>query len=291
MILSGRELDGPGFTAAQCEALFAAVLINDRVDAETRLPDAITLDHGAARLLDCFRLCRQLWKTGVDRRELIGLTRRLARDHDLGAADRLRFKYARAEFKQLRFAYALYDATHRYPWLLDYVTRTMGRLQDAYKHGQVKTVVRTARLLRFLLSPLPWFILRLRIGRLQPVSGAGFRAYVARQVGLLQAVLAHDQVTGAQFHATRKIVSRQVSFYDTLRTLEPSPEAYLMSRSLSAINGLMGAMHDELVERRKAGTQDYHRQSFSLPAEIRQRLAALAERYASSLSQDAGPIC
>ena len=52
-----------------------------------------------------------------------------------------------------------------------------------------------------------------------------------------------------------------------------------MSRSLAAINGLMGTMHDALIEQRIAGTRDYHREPFALPDEIRRRLTMLAERY------------
>jgi hypothetical protein len=284
VILRADDLDSKIFTAKHCDALFEAILIDDEVDAHTELPDHITLDFNRDQLIDNFRLCRQLWKTGVDHAELVELSQIVAREGDLGPEDRLRYKYARAKFKHLRFAYALYGAGHRYPLLLNWMTTAMGHLQDAFKNGQPGPVARQAALSRIFLSRLPQHLLAREIDHLVPSSGIGFRTYVERQIMTLKSILAMDAVTGREFHETRKIISRQVSFYDTLRTIQPSDEAYLMSRSLSAINGLMGRMHDELIERKVAGTQDYHRERFALPEEIRDRLSALVARYLKSSS-------
>ena len=50
---------------------------------------------------------------------------------------------------------------------------------------------------------------------------------------------AKPQLTGREFHDVRKIISQQVSYYDTLRSLDPeNKEALLISRFLAAINGL-----------------------------------------------------
>jgi hypothetical protein len=279
MRLDAQALDEKRFTQEHCDRLFAAVLINDEVDTHTELPDHVRLDYDAAQLIDCFRLCRQLWQTGVRRDVVLNLTRKLAVDHDLGAEDRLLFKHARAKFKHLRFAYALYSAGHRYPILLNWITTAMGHLQDAFKNSHGAAVSRQAVLGRFFLSPLPQTLLAREVGHFTPTTTKGFRTYIEQQVTTLREVLAQDFMTGHQFHATRKIISRQVSFYDTLRTIDPSSDSYKMSRSLSAINGLMGQMHDVLVERRVAGTQDYHRESFHLPDDIRRRLIALVDRY------------
>lgn len=271
--------DEPRFSVAQREALFAAVLVDDEVDARTALPDTIALDYTEAQLRACFAISRQLWEAGVRRGELLSLARALRRDGDLGAADRKRFKHERACFKHLRFAFALYDARHRYPTVLDWMTTAMGHLQDAFKNGRRAAAKREAALFRLFLAELPQRLLAREIDGFRPGSAASFRKETLRQVATLRRVLSADTVTGAQFHATRKIVSREVSFYDSLRTIEPSPQAYRMSRSLAAINGLMGAMHDELVVERIAGTRDYHREPFALPDEIRRRLETLVARY------------
>jgi len=277
-----EALDARRFSDAQCAALFEAVLIDDEVDAHTELPDRITLDHNPAQLLDCYRICRQLWRTGVDRDAMIACNALLLRDRDLGPEDRLRFKYARARFKHLRFAHALYGERHTYPILFDWMTVLLGHLQDAFKTGLAGRVYSESLLCRLFLARGPWRLLEREVDRLTPTTSAGFRDYVAREIATLETMLSRELLTGAQFHATRKIASRLVSFYDTWRTIAPSDEAFKMSRALAAINGLMGAMHDILIERRVAGTQDYHRDPFALPAEIRERIVALVARYRAS---------
>lgn len=270
------------FPPEQIEALFQAVLIDDDVDAITELPDRITFDHDAAVLADGFDICRQLWLDGVDRRELLALIDILARDRDLDADNRRRFKHMRAKLKHFRFACALYGERHRYPVLTDWLTTALGHLQDAFKTGQDGRVLEKVLVTRVLLSPLAWTLMRREQDRLVLTGAAGLRAYVARDMARLAEVVAHPTLTGAQFHAARKVASRQVSFYDTMRTVRPSDDAYRMSRTLAAINGLMGDLHDRLVERRVAGVQDYHREHFALPPEIHGRIAALVDRYRAS---------
>lgn len=281
-ILSKAALDAVRFPPERLDALFEAVLINDRVDAVTELPDRITLDHEAAFLADGFRLCRQLWMDGVDRSELRAVVERLRRDRDLDAADRLRFKHMRARLKHFRFACALYGARHRYPPLTDTITTVLGQLQDAFRNGQRGRVLHKALVAAPFLSSAGWAMLARERDHLSLSSAAGFRAYVGRQAGELAGLVARPTLTGAQFHAGRKAVSRQVAFFVTALTIRPSPETYRMSRVLAAINGLMGSMHDDLVQRHVAGLQDYHREHFALPADIRDRIAALVDRYRTS---------
>lgn len=279
MTLSATDLDEPRFSAAQLEALFDAILINDEVDASTPMPDAITLDFDQTQLIDCFRLSRQLWNASGYREELHDLLCKLARDGDLEAGDRLRFKHVRAKFKHLRFAHALYDTRHRYPTVLNWQTTAMGHLQDAFKTGNAAALNREIRILRVFLSWAPQKLITRETSRLSPTSSEGFRAYVMAQIARLRQMIDKEAVTGAEFHALRKIVSRQVSFYDDLRTIAPSTEAFRMARVLAAINGMMGRMHDDLIEEKIAGTMDYHREKFPLPVAIGTRLRDLANRY------------
>lgn len=267
------------FTPEQRDALFAAILVNDRVDVHTALPGSVILDYGEQQLADGFGICRDLWQTGVRRDELLTLNAGLWRNRDLGPEDRLRFKHARARFKHLRFAFALYDRRHRYPTVLDWMTTAMGHMQDAFKNGRRGAVAREAALARLFLASGPQRLLERELGGFSPTSSTAFRRYVLRQMAMVRGILASATLTGAQFHATRKVISRQCSFYDNLRTIEPSEQAWLMSRSLAAINGLMGGMHDELIRQKIAGTRDYHREPFALPDEIRGRLEQLVARF------------
>jgi len=280
--LSRAMLDSHRFPAEQVDALFQAVLIDDDVDAYTELPDHMTLDHDQTLLADGFRLCRQLWIDGVDPAGLRDLLTKLSKDRDLDAADRLRFKHMRARLKHFRFACALYGADHRYPTLIDWFTTALGHVQDAFKTGQERRVLRKTRVAGLFLSPIGWPLVERERDRLHLTDSAAFRDYLRRQMLKLAATIEQPTITGAEFHAARKIASRQVAFYDTMRTLRPSTEAYRMSRSLAAINGLMGNMHDDLVERRVAGLQDYHRERFPLPADIRDRITALIDGYRRS---------
>ena len=281
--LGRAELDAFHYPAALCDALFAAVLIDDEVDADTRLPASIALDYRQAELVECFRLCRQLWASGFDRTVLRGLVASLIRHGDLEAGDRLKFKHMRAKFKHLRYATALYGAAHRYSPLLDRVTITMGQLQDAYRNGRRPAVVARAVQLRLALTRPFLSRLHAEADSLRPTTPSAFRAMLASDAGALQALIAHPTVTGHAFHRARKVVGRQVSFWDTLRTLRPSPDRYDMSRTLSAINGLMGALHDDLVERRASDRGSYGA-SFVLPDAIRARIAALTACYQAAIA-------
>jgi hypothetical protein len=130
---------------------------------------------------------------------------------------------------------------------------------------------------RLLLSVLFASVLRRERDQLQLTDRGGFRAYLAHEVTKLEVVLERRTISGAEFHASRKVAGLLVSFYDTLRTIRPAEEQYRMSRVLAAINGLMGNLHDQLVERRALGLQDYQRDQFQLPADIRDRIGKLVE--------------
>lgn len=268
----------PPFSAQQCDALFAAVLVNDRVDpAVDVLPDID--DCTQAQLIAYFGICRQLWATGVDRRALDRTMRQLHAARTLDADGQTAFKHVRAKFKQLRFAFANADARHRYPRLLDFVTAVMGHLQDDFKNGRSAAVGRRALLLRPFLMPAPYALIGRELDRFVPSTEAAFRTFVAREIGVVRAALARDGVTGTEFHAIRKIVSRQASLYAGLATLEPSERHAQVFAYLSVINGLMGRLHDDLVVRRLRGEQDYHGHDFALPEDIRHRLHVLTTRY------------
>jgi len=94
-----------------------------------------------------------------------------------------------------------------------------------------------------------------------------------------QKALASAKFTGHKFHTLRKIVSMQVSYYDTLRSLDPNDHhAYRMSRFLAAINGLMGLRHDEMVAESLSGRYHYGT-PVPMTKETRSSLETLVGRY------------
>lgn len=222
------------------------------------------------------RTARQLRETGFDRDFLIRAVATLRRDGDRGAADRLRFKHVRAKFKHFRYAHALYGTGSSYPPMLDRITITIGHLQDGFRNGRRGAVMLHASLLRIWLAPP--FVARLRheAGRQAAVTTAGFRRLLETDRTRLAAFVAGERVTGRELHAAREIVGRQVSFYDTLRTLRPSHDSVRMSRSLSAINGhRKPPRHARHSEGRVCASYDDIR--FALSDPIRDRPAALVD--------------
>ncbi|SVW22971.1 Uncharacterised protein [Klebsiella pneumoniae] len=96
---------------------------------------------------------------------------------------------------------------------------------------------------------------------------------------ILKEIIAKPQLTGREFHDVRKIISQQVSYYDTLRSLDPeNKEALLISRFLAAINGLMGDKHDDMVADDMENRRSYDA-PVALDSDIRQRLELLISRF------------
>lgn len=271
------------FSAAQVHALFDAVLHDDVVDPHVELPQAIPAVGDRAGLAACFTLAHQLWADGVDRSAMNSLLAKLLARGDLDPADRLAYKYIRARFKHLRFALVLYDRRHRSPLLFKWVTALQGHLQDAFRNGQKVSVRLLALLLRCLTTRPAWWLLSREAGQVRLEDKAGFEVFVASQFATLRKAVSAPHLTGKQFHAARKIISRYVSFIDTLRTIHPGEDAWKMSRYLSAINGLMGGLHDDLVKAHATKAGDYSKDPIVLPEDIAVRLRALLARMEPAL--------
>ncbi|MEG3122612.1 hypothetical protein [Sphingomonas sp. GB1N7] len=267
------------FSTTDCDALFEAILVNDVVDARVELPPEIRIDYPAGHLADGFAISRQLWREGFDRADLIAFIAKLRRGEPISADEQLWFKHVRAKFKHLRFAFVLYGADHACPRMFKSITTSMGLLQDAFRNNRRDATVRQSVVLRAMLSHLPLKLLDREVHHLKHSDAASFRAFTLRQIADLRDTLAGRDTTGHRFHAARKIVSRQVSFHDDMRIIHPAPEHVVLSRYLSAINGLMGAFHDELVLRAGHGELDYAHGTFAMPGDIRVRLEALVARY------------
>jgi len=259
--------------------------MDDVVDPVVSLPVPIPLGCNAAEMRRCLDLCLQFWREGAIRQDLLSLTGTLLRTGDLPPDQRRCYKLIRARYKHLRFALALYSAAHRAPLLFRATVAVMGHLQDAYRNERRGAVLRTALVLRLLLTWPVWFAVQRQVGTARLDDAEGFLRYRLAELQRLSQWLAAETLTAHRFHAMRKIVSRMVSFYDTRRSLAPCEQTYRMSRYLSAINGLMGGMHDDLVESAVSGLQDYHRDAFLLPEDIRSRLRALTQS-----PRDTGPI-
>lgn len=277
--LSKHNLDTPPFSATQCDALFAAVLIHDNIDLNVTLPETIHLDYSQELLTECYRLCRQLWKEGVNRKVLLKLIKNLYWQRSLSPENQYSYYCIRAKIKHLRFAYVTFDERHCYPSKFHRMTRIMGDLQDAFKNKQFNAMRCPAIYLRFILSIFSYAFITREIDQFKPSTTESFRKYINDEINFIRLHLTKDKVTSKEFHEMRKVISRQVALYDNLKTLYPSDYHRSISQYLSTINGLMGSMHDTLIADKFKNTQDYYEASFEIPAEIKQRLMAFVDKY------------
>jgi len=266
------------FPAETLRQLFDAVEVDDAVDAHVSLPDPIVLACPQESIASCYALCLQFWEDGVARADLLGLVEKLLRHEGLSAEERQHYKHMRARYKHLRFAQRLYGRRHRSAFLFDLTTRVLGHLQDAFRSGRRGATVYQGLKLRLLLSKPVWSIVRRRMETTRLDSEAGLVAYQRAEMRRLKKLLARSTFTGDEFHDVRKIISMQVSYYDTLRSLGRNDHAWQMSRFLAAINGLMGARHDEMVAEALSGRRRYGTPA-PLARDTRTRLETLVSRY------------
>ena len=267
------------FSSEQCDALFAAVLVHDELYPEATLPDAIHLDYTQEQLSQCYQICQQLWQEGPNRQALSQMVDKIYKQGRLNEHDQYEYYCMRAKIKHLRFAHIMFDKSHRYPRVFHLMTAVMGHLQDVLKNAAHSSVGPAALLVRLFLSKPLYAIAVKEIEGFQPSTVDGFRQYIKNEINFIRLNLAKDKITSHEFHDMRKVISRQVAMYDNFKTLYPSAYHQSISKFVSTLNGLMGSMHDELIAKKFNKTQDYYKDAFVMPEEIRLRLLALTEKY------------
>lgn len=267
------------FSSDTVQRLFTAIDEDDLVDDNVSLPVLIDVQCTVESLRQNYALCMQYWEEGVDRNELLKLVLDLLRGDALSEDGRMQFKYIRSRYKHLRFAQRLYSKTHLSRLWFSKTTVLLGRLQDAFRNNDRRSVKRYARILCFYLSIPVWNWVNFSLRHMPFDSVSNFIAYRQQQMRKLQALITKPELTGREFHAVRKIVSQQVSYYDTLRAIDPgNQDFHQISRFLAAINGLMGDRHDEMIADNLSGKKSYNARG-QLDIHLRQRLELLLERY------------
>ncbi|MFT9383198.1 MAG: hypothetical protein ABF553_01170 [Acetobacter orientalis] len=271
------------FPEQTLKTLFDAILVNDVAETEVTLPTVIPSDFSAEQVAECFALCRQLWLEGISYTQFLDLAWKIMRNQDLSEVDRVAFKHIRAKYKHMGFGFILYTPQHKRPFLYEATSTLMGEVQDAFRNGLRKKVFLFGVALRLLASKFFQKKRERMVRQAQLDTTANFNAYLKNEIAKIPDYLNQPAVTSAQFHALRKIISRHISFFDTLRTLYPTETYNQMSRFLSAINGLMGRMHDELIAQSVAGTLDYHKDKIEIPERIRAMLNELYNNYSKNI--------
>lgn len=270
------------FPPEHCNALFSALLVHDDIHLDASLPDQIHLDYSEEQLTRCYQISWQLWNDGMDPKGLRKILRNLYLRRPFTADDQIFFKHIRAKFKHLRCAYTTFDQRHSSPRGFHRMTAVMGYLQDAIKQGREDAARWWAVALSVILTKLPYELMIMPVNHFRPSTTESFRAHVSEQINSIRLCLLKTEITSKEFHELRKIVSRQVALYDNLKILYPSRYHSSISEYLSTINGMMGGMHDTLVVKKFDGSKSYYLDAVEMPADIRRRLVAYAERFAIS---------
>lgn len=267
------------FPPETIERLFNAVEEDDKTRESVSLPTFIELQCSTEDIRQCYALCLQFWEEGFRREELLKLINHVLQGNALSEHDRLQYKYIRARYKHLRFAQRLYSKKHESNFIFRQTTVFLGHFQDAFRNHNEKNIRVYGRLLNVILSAPVWAVVRYCLRHTVLDDNHGFKDYRQQQIRKLQEAIANPELTGDEFHDVRKIVSQQVSYYDTMRSLDPDNlHARQLSCFLSNINGLMGDRHDEMVTEKLSGKTSYS-ESTQMDNNIRQPIEMFVARY------------
>ena len=270
------------FSSEKCDALFAALLVDDKIDLDVRLPIPGRSDYTQDQLNQCYQISHQLWQEGLNRLVLSQMIDKISLQGRLNDHDQYAYYCMRAKIKHLRFAYALFGKSHRYPIVFNLMAAAMGYLQDVLKSPQRASLKPAVFLTRLFLSKPFYAIATKEVNGVVPTTPVDFRLYLAESIDFIEKKLIREKLTSHEFHEIRKVISRLVAFYDCIYVLYPSDYEYAILLYLSTINGLMGSLHDELIVAMFNKTQNYYKDNFSMPDEIKERLMSFIDFYKSS---------
>jgi hypothetical protein len=281
--LSSNSIEKVGkpsfFSAAQCEALFKALLLHDEINLEVSLPKPRPESYTQVQLNEYFQLSHQLWRDGLSRLMLLEMIEKIYHQGKLDADDKHKFYCMRAKIKHLRYAFLMFDRNHRFPMIFHWMAAVMGYMQDLLKSSQHSSVKRVALLVKlFLTKPIYALVIK-KFDKFIPSSSENFHQYLDNSIDFINSKLIKDRLTSHEFHEVRRVISRIVTFYNCIYILYPDNYQYVVLLYLRTINGLMGSVHDDLIVASFNKTQNYHKDTFEMPTVIKQRLMAYVEFY------------
>lgn len=267
------------FSAAQCDALFDALLIDDQINLDVALPKTHSDLYTQEQLNECYLISHQLWREGVSRELLKQMIDKIYHQGELDSVDKYAFYCMRAKIKHLRFAYVMFNKKHRYPKMFHWMTAAMGYMQDILKSPHPTSVKFAAIMVKlFLIRPI-YSIATKEFDEFIPSSSENFRLYLSEGIDFIASNLVKDKVTSHEFHEVRRVISRLVAFYDCMHILYPSDDQHAVLLYLSTINGLMGSLHDKLIVAKLNKTKNYYKDTFAMPNEIKERLVKYLDFY------------
>lgn len=274
----------PQSREAELEKLMAAILSHDTIHPDPHFPESLEVNLGKKEIQDFFDIHAELWRNGLDRKELRGLYEKIRAGEALSAPEEKSLKLIRARLKQLRFAFVAFGDGHEAPEAVDRLATSMGQLQDALKNGRLDIVRKKSDDVLDLLSKKAMGEIDDEIDAFRPAKRSSFRDWVGEQIGELDHGLRRPLVTGKGFHEMRKVISRLVAVYDVFDTINPSREAEQTIEILSTLNGKMGLLHDSLIAGKLNGALDYDEDPMQIPNDIRTLLEEVVKGFSAAVS-------
>jgi len=243
-----RDTKSSRVDTSLCSALLSALQVHDNEYAEVRLPQVINFDYKRSDFEKFYALNLALWSSDNYLTHLKSFVEKLRDGRSLTSDEDLDLKMIRARLKQIRFAYAAFSSGHSYPPLTHKMTVKIGHLQDALKNGRQDLVKENADKIIALLTKSKK--IQRELEDFQASSGSSFLTSIREEMDFMDRgikKLESGQITAKDFHNMRKVISRLVSVFDTINTIQPSTHTDMVVKYLSTLNGIMGREHNRLI--------------------------------------------
>lgn len=267
------SLNDKKFSNKNVNDLFHNIMIDDEINLDSKCPSNIIPICSQIELEKCYILTWQMLVHSTNFKKIRNILFDIIIKSSVSPEEQMIYKQTRAKFKHMRFGCSNFDKRHVYPKRLHFVTSLMGFLQDSFKNNQKFKTRWTAILLWIILHPLIFKFILKRLNDFQPDTPENLNSFQLKKIkDLAKIVTTRKQVTGQKFHSLRKIISRHTAYIDTLRVIRPSKDLDKLSIYLATVNGLMGDMHDRLLEKHINKEINYYNDVFYLPDIINLRL-------------------
>lgn len=268
------------FSEAQCDQLYDMIMVDDEIHLEVNLPDVLEFDYTSSQLVESFQICHQLWSEGLEEAGFVEILRSLCRFQTLSVEEKALYKKVRAKFKHLCYAYQAFDRRHQKPYWLDRATGFLGKLQDGFKNHKEWIVRPRASFLKMVWNAWGFAFLEQKAADFQPCDLDSFVQNFQKRIAIIKRQIhSGPTLSSYQFHSLRKHVSLFAATFGTFDVLYPSVPHHQLFQYIATINGLMGDFHDQLIERKLNGQQNYYFDHFTMPDVILERLKNLITHF------------
>lgn len=270
------------FSKEQCDTLYEAILIDDDITLNAKLPDKIIFNYTQEQITENLAICYQLWDEGIHEPGFNSILDTLCQGRMLSETEKALFKKVRAKFKHLRCGFRLFDQRHQTPFMIGKLTSLMGVLQDAFKNNHIYLVKFYAKALKLVWTTSLFSYIEKEASHLLPCNIEDFYKTIRKLVANANNLSKQQKITPHDFHVIRKQISLITAIYTNFMVLYPSEYHKQIFVYMATINGMMGDYHDKLIQNKLKKTQDYFFDHIHIPEEILTRLNVFIENFQRS---------